>query len=462
MAKSPNLLFVFADQMRGMDMGCAGNPEVHTRAMDQLAAEGVRFTHAYANCPVCTPSRGMMLTGLYPISCRTIANDLPLPADVHGIGHLTRDAGYRTGYVGKWHLDGVPRSRFTPPGPRRHGFDYWAVWNCSHAYFDGKVYLDEPTPVPLPGYEPEGQTDLALEFIRKQDDRPFCLFLSWGPPHNPYEQVPERYLDMYDPQAITLRPNVRPIAPGPRGLSRQKDPQTTIAQYYAQITALDDQLARLLAALDELGLSEDTIVVFTSDHGDMLWSQGRSRKQQPWEESSNIPFLIRWPGSVPTGLECSQLFSVADMAPSLLSLMAVDSPLDMEGCDLSHAMLGDHVAGPSSVFMMDVVTMDEAHHQGLREWRGLRTRTHTYARFADGEPWLLYDNEADPYQLANLIDDPQASSTRAALEQELQEWLDRCHDDCAPWHEHVRRLGLVELWNARERELHPRGPRLLE
>ena len=461
-AKRPNLLFVFADQMRGMDMTCAGNAQVRTPAMDRLAAQGTMFAKAYANCPVCTPSRAMMLTGLYPLSCRAIANDLPLPADVHGIGHMTRAAGYRTGYVGKWHLDGVPRSRFTPPGPRRHGFDYWAVWNCSHAYFQGKVFRDEPVPIALPGYEPEGQTDLALDFIRENDDRPFCLFLSWGPPHNPYEQVPDRYLKMYNPEDIDLRPNFRPIPPASHDLTRRADPQTTLAQYYAQITALDDQLARLLAALDESGISNDTIVVFTSDHGDMLWSQGAFRKQQPWEESISIPFLIRWPGRVPAGARSDALLSVADMAPSLLSLMGVENRLDMEGADISPAMLGQAPEGPASVFLMDVVTMDEAHHQGLREWRGIRTRTHTYARWADGHAWVLYDNETDPYQLNNLADKPEAEPAQATLERELQGWLKRCNDDCGPWHEHVRRLGLVDSWNAREHELHPRQPRLLD
>ena len=462
MAKRPNLLFVFADQMRGMDMACAGNAQVRTAAMDRLAAEGTMLTHAYANCPVCTPSRAMLLTGLYPLSCRTIANDLPLPVDMQGIGRLTKAAGYRTGYVGKWHLDGVPRAGFTPPGPRRHGFGFWAAWNCSHAYFQGKVFRDSPVPIALPGYEPEGQTDLALEFMRQQDDRPFCLFLSWGPPHNPYDQVPGRYLDMYDGQATELRPNVMPVRPGQRDLSRQQGSGATIAQYYAQITALDDQLARLLSALDESGLSSDTIVVFTSDHGDMLWSQGMSRKQQPWEESINIPFLIRWPGCVPAGRRCGDLFSVADVTPSLLSLMDVDSPVEMEGSDLSSAIAGHTANGPSSVFLMDVVSMDEAYYQGLHEWRGVRTQRHTYARWTSGRGWVLYDNEVDPYQLNNLIDKPEAAAIQSELERELQGWLKRCSDDCAPWEEQVRRLDLVELWNARERELHPREPRLLE
>lgn len=458
---APNLLFVFADQMRGMDLGCAGNAEVRTPNLDRLADEGLRFTHAYANCPVCTPSRASLLTGRYPLTCRVIANDLPLPEEEVTLAEILKAQGYRTGYVGKWHLDGVPRARFTPPGPRRQGFDYWAVWNCAHDYFNGKVFRDTPEPIALPGYEPVGQTDLALEFLGQKDERPFCLFLSWGPPHDPYEQVPDAYQSLYDSQQIKLRPNVRPIEPGPHDLSGQRDPRATLACYYAHITALDEQFGRLMAFLDERQLADRTLVVFTSDHGDMLWSQGMMKKQQPWEESISIPFLVRGPGVTPTGRCCDLLFSVVDMAPTLLAWMGFPVPEAMEGTDLSAALRGEWVPGPSSVFLMDLVTMDEAYHQGLREWRGLRTPRYTYARWADGEGWLLYDNEADPFQLRNLIDDPEAQELRGHLEAELQEWLYRTGDQCLPWEENIRRLGLVDLWNARERELHPRDPRLL-
>jgi len=458
--RRPNLLYVFADQMRGMDMGCAGNPDVRTPAMDRLATEGARFTHAYANCPVCTPSRAMLLSGQYPLTCRTMANDLPLPTDIPTFGNVCRDAGYRTGYVGKWHLDGVPRNRFTPPGPRRHGFDFWAVWNCAHDYFRGKVFRDSEEVIDLPGYEPDGQTDIAVEFLEGCREEPFCLFLSWGAPHNPYEQVPQQFREMYDPSRIALRPNFRDIAPG-EGLYRGEDARRSIADYYAHITALDQDLGRLLCTLDRLGMAENTIVVFSSDHGDMLWSQGMLRKQQPWEESVSIPFILRWPGRVPAGREAAALLGVADHAPSLLSMMGIDAPDTMEGSDLSPVMLGSTEEGPSSVFLMDVITLDEAHAQGLRPWRGVRTARHTYARFIDGEPWVLYDNEVDPYQQENLVGRPEAAGLQGELEAELQRWLERTRDTCQDWDEVITGLDLVELWNARERELHPRNPRLM-
>lgn len=466
--KRPNLLFVFADQMRGMDMNCSGNPQLQTPNMDRLASEGALFSRAYANAPVCTPSRAIMLSGKYPLSNSVIANDLPLPEEENTIGKLIQQAGYRTGYIGKWHLDGVPRNKFIPPGLRRHGFEFWAAWNCAHSYFNGKLFKDEPEPIQLEGYEPIGQTDIAIEFLKSSasnDKRPFCLFLSWGPPHDPYEQVPEKYKSLYNPASIQLRPNFRPISPGPYDISGQRDHKATLACYYAHITALDEQLGRLLQTLDELNLAEDTIVIFTSDHGDMLWSQGMMKKQQPWEESISIPFLIRWSGRIKEGRSCGTLLSIIDFSPTILGLMGLEVPKDMQGANLAAAILGQTPSysshSPSSVFLMDIITMDEAFRQGLSEWRGVRTKRYTYARWANGNGWILYDNQADPYQLNNLISSAKHASICHELEAELQSWLERTDDECLSWEENIRRLGLVALWNAREQELHPKNPRLL-
>jgi arylsulfatase A-like enzyme len=462
MSDRPNLLFVFADQMRGMDMGCAGNVQVRTPALDRLAGEGTRFTRAYANCPVCTPSRGTILTGRYPLSHRAVANDMPLPTDEVCIANVLRDAGYRTGYVGKWHLDGVPRDRFTPPGERRQGFDYWAVWNCAHAYFNGKVFRDAPEPIALGGYEPVGHTDLAIEFLRQRADQPFCLFLSWGTPHAPYGQVPDAYKSLYDPAALALRPNV--AGDPPEGFRRLADgpDREALAGYYAHIAALDGQLDRLLAVLREQGQADNTIVVFTSDHGDMLWSQGMCKKEQPWEEAVRVPLLIRWPGRVPAGRQCGELISTADFAPTLLKLMGVEPPAVMEGADLSPVVLSEEAAGPESVFLLEPIIVDQGARQGVREWRGVRTKRYTYARWFDGAGWLLYDNEADPYQMSNLINSPQHAAVRADLEAQLQAWLAKTHDRCLPWHETIRSLGLADLWHERERYMHPNDPRLLD
>jgi len=458
----PNLLFIFADQMRGMDMACAGNGQVRTPHLDRLAAEGTQFTHAYANTPVCTPCRGTILTGRYPHAHRAVANDLALPDDEVTVAELLRDAGYRTGYIGKWHLDGVPRDGFTPPGPRRQGFDFWAAWNCAHAYFNGRVYRDTPEAVRLRGYEPVGQTDLAMKFLAADDARPWCLYLSWGPPHAPYEQVPETYKAMYDAAQITPRPNVwdAPPAgfkrPGP-GPSRE-----TLAHYYAHISAIDEQVGRLLDALRRRGQAASTLVVFTSDHGDMLWSQGTIKKEQPWEESIRIPLLVRWPRRAPAGRTSDALVSAVDLAPTLLALMGCPVPDRMQGEDLSAVALGRADEGPDAVLLTEPVIVDQGLAQGIREWRGLRTARYTYARWWDGGGWVLYDNQEDPYQLRNLIDSPGHALLRAELEKRLRARLAAVGDECRSWQDTIRSLGLVESWNRRERVMHPKAPRLLE
>ncbi len=458
----PNLIVIFADQMRGMDMGCADNPQVITPNLNRLAAEGVRFTHAVANTPVCTPSRGCLLTGLYPLSHRAIANDLPVNPDAPSIAKVLKSAGYRTGYVGKWHLDGVPRDRFTPPGPRRLGFDdYWAAFNCSHNYFGASYFRDDPVPIPITGYEPVIQTDLAIEFLQQKDERPFCLFLSWGPPHDPYDLVPAEYKSRYDPTKIELRPNARPIPPGPTDLSRGQDPKVTLASYYAAITALDDQLGRLLATLDESALTESTAVVFTSDHGDMLWSHGMMKKQQPWEEAISVPLLIRQPGRIPAGSVSNGLFSTVDVAPSLIGLLGIPVPAEMQGADLSAVILGRSEVGPDSAFLMDMVAVDEGYVQGLMEWRGVRTARHTYARWRDGMAWLLYDNEADPLQMHNLAGDPAYTDLEREMESVLMRWLQMTGDPFLSGEGMIRSLGLTDLWNARELSLSARHPRLI-
>lgn len=465
----PNVLYVFADQMRGMDMACAGNAQVHTPNLDRLAARGLAMRRAYANTPVCTASRAMLLTGLYPAANRVVANDLPLPTDLTGLGHLFRDAGYRTGYIGKWHLDGVPRDHWTPPGPRRQGFEEWAAYNCSHDYYRAeKYYRDLPAPIRIDGYEPVVQTNLALDFLATADERPFCLLLSWGPPHDPYAMVPPEFADLYDPESISLRPNVQPVHPDAARLARDWDPATTLAQYYAAITALDHELGRLLDFLQASGQAEHTIVIFTSDHGDMLWSQGRMKKQQPWEESIHIPFLVRWPGRIAAGNRSDALFGIIDHLPTLLAVCGLDVPGHLHGRDFAAHWQGDAAPAVESLFLMDMARMDESDWQNLGEWRGVRTPRYTYARtvheqagMPTSQPWLLYDNDADPYQLVNLVDDPDHADLRRRLDAQVDEWQAVAGDPGLPGFTLMRQLGLTELWNERERLQHPHAPQLI-
>ncbi|MGC9454507.1 MAG: sulfatase family protein [Phycisphaerae bacterium] len=452
MSETPNVLFVFTDQMRGSAMGCAGEPNVRTPELDRFASEAVRFTHAYCNSPLCTPSRGTILTGTYPIRHRAATNDLPVATDLPAMGRLFRDAGYATGYVGKWHLDGVPRDKFTPPGERRLGFDFWAVHECTHNYLNSFYYTDSPEPIPIDGYEPITQTDLAERFIRDNAGRPWCLALSYGPPHYPYRKLPRKYLDMYPPASLELPESV------PAGSAEEA--RRDYSGYLAHITALDEQFSRLMRLLEELDLVEDTLVIFTSDHGDMLHSHGLTGKQQPWEESIRVPLLMRLPGRLSAGNVNDELIALVDVLPTILGLVGLEVPSQVQGMDLSATALGQS-PGRQDVLLEDACACDESWLAGRPVWRGLRTGRHTYARTPDG-PWVLYDNVSDPGQSHNLLDDPSGEALRVELDELLQRRLGEVGDELLPWDETLRRRGLVELWNTRERAMWRERARVIE
>jgi arylsulfatase A-like enzyme len=263
---------------------------------------------------------------------------------------------------------------------------------------------------------------------------------------------------MYPPDKVELRPNAQ-------GADRRD-----IAGYYAHCTAIDLDMGRLMQALDRLGLAENTIVVFSSDHGDMLWSQGRTKKQQPWEESIHIPLIVRWPAGLPAGHVNDTLISIADYTPTLLGLAGVPVPESMNGLDLSallkttddrqstttqpSSVVNAHsVRRPSSVFINEYVSFDQA--RAYQPWRGVRTERYTYARWLQGGT-LLYDNLSDPYQLHNLALEPgpaQKPGYEALLEEmeaELQGWLTRLDDGFLPGDEHIRQLGQWEEWLVRQ------------
>lgn len=409
----PNIIFVFADQMRSSAMGCAGE-DVITPNFDEFAKGGIRFTRAVSNTPVCSPARASIISGLHTLTHELVCNDKPLRTDIKSLAHCLNEAGYKCGYVGKWHMDCADRGVFVPPGPRRQGFDdFWASYNCNHRYFNGYYYLnDSSNPIWVDGYEPDGQTDIAIGYIdekAKQED-PFCLFLSWGPPHCPYRESPRKYLNMYPENLIKLKPNAVETAD-----------KAIIAGYYAHITALDECFGRLLKAVDEKGIRDNTIIIFTSDHGDMLFSQNRGWKGKPWSESVMIPFIVQWPGKIPEDRVSRELISLVDVMPTLLSLTGTDIPREVQGRNMSGVLLGDEDDIQKSVFINYPVCSEAFSYEA---WRGIITNRYTYARFMK-EPWVLYDDIEDPYQMNNLIGSKEIVEE---MEKELDDWLEKLND----------------------------------
>ncbi|MBB21802.1 MAG: sulfatase, partial [Roseibacillus sp.] len=263
----PNVLYLFSDQWRAMDHGYMGNQEVRTPNIDALAEQSVNFTNAISGIPVCCPHRGSLLTGQYPLSHGLFLNDLRLNDKATSIAQAMSAAGYDTGYIGKWHIDGTGRSAYIPP-ERRQGFDYWKVLECTHNYNKSRFFdKGSKDPQIWKGYDAYAQTQDAVAYIKNhgaapsESRKPFSLFLSWGPPHAPYRTGPAKWLDHYDSKELTLRGNVPPQI--------SKQAQSTYAGYYAHCSALDECVGSLIAALRESGQLENTIIVYTSDHGDM-------------------------------------------------------------------------------------------------------------------------------------------------------------------------------------------------
>lgn len=423
----PNLLYIFADQMRGRDMACAGNVDVATPNLDRLAADGLRFVNATSCIPVCTPARACLLTGRFPLSTGMFLNDLRMSTGEQTIAHVAADNGYATAWAGKWHLDGGNRWGPTPPGPRRQGFEHWHAINCDHRDYLAPIYYvgDESEPIRPDAYATDWETDVALNWMDELHG-PWCMFLSWSTPHNPYHQLPERWSTAYDPASLTLPANT------PDTEAHRRD----LAGYYAHISALDACLGRLLDGLQARGLADNTIVVFTSDHGDMLGAQGVYRKQWPWDESAVVPLLVRWPKALPAGQVCAVPFSTEDSAPTLLHWLGLQAPATMEGRNLAPCIAGQAPPPVSSV-LMSIAPFSETRGNA---WRGVRTARHTYVRNTSG-PWLLFDNIADPDQLNNLIDDPQSGPVQLDLEAELDRWLQQLDDPFAEPEYYLNRYG---------------------
>ena len=407
--------------MRAQATGYAGDPNVRTPALDRLHAESVSFATAVSSCPICTPYRASLLTGQYPLTTGLFMNDLCLSDRATSMAEAYTGAGYDTAYIGKWHLDGHGRQSPIPP-ERRQGFDYWKVLECTHDYGHSAYYAGDSVEKQLwAGYDATAQTDDAIGYLRARadDPTPFALFLSFGPPHNPYATAPDVYSAMYRPESLRLRANV--------SADCQDQARRDLAGYYAHISALDDCVDRVDGALRELGMEEDTILVFTSDHGDSVWSQccaetGNINKQRPYDESVLVPFLLRWPGGL--GREPRTVrapIATPDIMPTLLSLSGVAIPPTVEGLSYADPLANNREPGRDAVIVAAYSPFsDWRPSRGGREFRGVRTERYTYVQTLE-EPWLLFDNQADPYQLDNLVDLPE----HALLQRELTRLLGR-------------------------------------
>jgi arylsulfatase A-like enzyme len=435
--RKPNILFLLTDQWRADALGYTGDPNVKTPNIDRLATQGVNFTHAVAGCPVCCPTRASLMTGQRPLTHGVFMNDVPLPDEAVTVAEVLAASGYLTGYIGKWHLDGRGRLSYTPPR-RRQGFKYWKAVECTHNYNESYYYADSPEKRKWKGYDAISQTRDAQAYIREHahGDKPFFLFLSWGPPHAPYDTAPAKYRALYKPAKIKVRPNIEP--------SYLQKARENLAGYYAHATALDDCVANLRMTLAETGIAENTILVFTSEHGDLLGSHGFYKKQQPYEESIRVPLLIHYPKGL--GMEARTLdapINSEDIMPTLLGLCGVEIPTSVEGLDYSGYLRGEENPSDGTALITCPQPFGQwSRKRGGREFRGIRTSRYTFTRDLKG-PWLLFDNEKDPFQLDNLANRSEHAKLQAKLDAILQRKLEETQDEFLPGKAYIEKWGYL-------------------
>lgn len=421
MKRPPNIVFVFADEWRAQATGYNGDVNCETPNLDQLASESIQCSHAVAGSPVCCPYRASLMTGQYPLTHGVYINDVELAPDGMTMARAFKAHGYETAYIGKWHLYGSPDGHYSRREsyvPRSHqmGFDDWKGFECNHHYHTGGYYHnDDPNLHRWQGYEPFAQTEEAARYLSEHanSEHPFLLMLSWGPPHFPLDSAPDVYQQRYRDRAIKLRPNV----PEEHRAQAEKD----LRGYYAHIAALDEALRRLREALQKANLEDQTILIVTSDHGDMRGSQGLETKLFPWNESIRVPFLLRAPGLLDrAGVSCDVPLDAPDIMPTLLGLCDLPIPASVEGRDWSPYLRGTtETTGEEDAYLVMPVAFTELRRNGMLPYRGIFNRRYTYVRHSKG-PWLLYDNLEDPYQMRNLVDHPEARSVQQAMESRLQ------------------------------------------
>ena len=425
---SPNVVVLFPDQLRALSLPLFGEQQIETPNIDRLAADSLVLENAISNCPVCTPARAMLLTGRYPQTTGHLINTTRTRHSEISIGDTFARAGYKTAWVGKWHLhtglwpalDRMPQHPdWVPEGRDRLGFEFWRAYNQHMVFFDGFVHKDDWNYERWEGYETDGLLNYGFEFMDGVGDAPFLLFLSPHPPHyTPFKFAPDHCYERL-PKTLYLPANV------PQQL--QSASLDMYRHYLAMILAVDEMLGRLLDYLEQKGLANNTIVLFASDHGTQGGGQGVNpwSKKNPYENSIRIPALLRYPGVIEPAVS-QRMTSMVDFFPTLCGLAGIPVPRSIEGTDLSGQWAD--TATDHSAFIMNFSKWFDWFQDGA-EWRGVRTQQYTYAKWLSGKT-ELYDLYEDPLQMHNLAG--QVGTLEPQLHEMLQVHQRQRRDELVP------------------------------
>jgi arylsulfatase A-like enzyme len=424
-----NLVVVLSDDHRWDALGAAGNPAIITPVMDRMTRDGVYFRQATVSVSQCHPIRASLLTGLpaWRHGVYSVQDQAPGVAETvcqrPTVASLLRDAGYHTVVVGKWHV---------PAPPWKCGFDEVRTWlpEGGAEYRDPELVRGVSTEhKPVPGFTQEIFADDALGFLHSKAAQtgPFLLWLGFTAPHAPYKPNPQRIQALY---AGRSEESLRP--PGfPRGVAAND-----WRHYDEAVSALDEQIGRLLKTLQETGLAERTVVVLLGDNGYMMGERGiggpgsgPDGKQVPYESSLRVPFILTGPG-LPKGLVSNLPVSSMDLPPTLLALAGLPVPATWPGRDLTAALAGKIQIGEAFSEWSD----EKSEKFGRLAFRSVRTPTHKLIVWKDpARSAELYDLTADPAEAHNLIADPAAKDVLRDLRSRLTEWMRRNGDPALSW-----------------------------
>ena len=473
--KKPNLVYVFPDQMRKQAMNFWDTPEfkgairtkadpVKTPQLDKFAKEAAVLTNAVSNCPLCSPHRGSLFSGLYPgktgvaLNCNSDRPISSLREDAICISDVLSEEGYNLAYFGKWHLDfPTPNDPVNPgnyvdprrpawdtysPKAKRHGFDYWYSYGTWDVHKDPHYYDNKGNRYDPKEWSPMHEANQVISYLKNEkgqrdSDKPFAIFVSMNPPHNPYNSIDDCLEEDYERykniplDELLHRDNAK----------TDMDKAQSAPFYFANVTGVDREFGRIVQQLKDMGEYDNTIVVFSSDHGETMCSQGvADAKNSIYSEAFDIPFLIKWP-ELKKGFTDNLLLGTPDIMPTLLGLMGYEDkiPDEVQGNDYANALKGDEKSKrPESALYIKNVN-GEKDEEGLVQSyfpvsRGIKTHRYTLELVIDRQHQLkstkFFDDDLDPYQLNNLPVDKNGPVVKGLLK-EMAYWLKHSDD---PWY----------------------------
>lgn len=457
----PNILIVYPDQLRYDALSCSGNPTVRTPHIDRLAREGVRFSEAYTSYPLCCPFRASMLTGKQAQGHGLVQNHTPLRGGQRFLPECLRDAGYLTGYVGKWHLYGGPKPGFVPPDSRC-GFEHFVGFNRGHDYLSSVYFDDNGRAHHCRRYEPDYQTDQLMDFVEgaAASGKPFFGYVSYGPPHFPMD-MPDYLRGIYRADEVVLPPGVpnpdlqRKVQKTRNEEYCQGDPRSPhkshaaddtkpsgepesegeirqfIAEYYGMVHNIDWNVGRILNLLDKLGIADNTLMVFLSDHGDMFGQHGSfcGIKCQPYRAAMHVPLIVRYPSRFAARASDAMVDVGVDMMPTLLDLCGLDMPDGMHGESYLPVLDGAADAARDAVmYQVFRQTGGQPGEFAPYAQRGIRTKDWLYVRHKDRRV-MLHDERTDYHEQHNLVADPAHAPLMDAFDARIAAYMDATGDD---------------------------------